>query len=139
MKILDLLSGLGDLSPVAPEGEVPKKAKVVGELPDELKQLFAMKVKVAKDVSDEAHLATHALAEEGSDVSPDQIWEIDSHAAGAEMLNDLFWFEVREAFNLHGVDEVGLASGWQVWKKDACHCPVCTAKRLGSIGVIMIG
>jgi hypothetical protein len=114
VKIIDALNFQNEKL-IEPRQPRPDDAEVVGELPLELRQLYTSYIKSAREAELLFLRFTHSDDEsERSDLMRQGV----AAAELADIMRRVFWFEVREAFNLHDGEEINVAKEWYVWVRE---------------------
>lgn len=136
MSILALLSSLRTINPVAPEQEeMPEGVLIVGELPDELKQLYTLRVRLAHDLFEQFEQLKR-------DYDSGMVRAVKAAITTYEIINAVFWHDIEKFFGIEGKPEIGITPDWKVWTKkkdpDNCNRPGCTMHRGGDIQLIVI-
>lgn len=130
MRIKELLEGLDEQALIAPRSETPKRAKVVGKASEELQRLYSLyqaKTRQAEQLAlDHSHCDDEAQRDEinkqGVDVSCE-----------AQILRQLFFFELGAMTNPKDGNTVGVNRDWEVWQAEECNCIFCRMNRLNHI------
>ena len=132
LKISEVLAGLKDqpLANFSNPPEVPEDAKIVGEVPAELRPLFAF----WRNTVDQL-MVLRAKIDQESDptVFKPLIKEVESLLDSTEIIGKIFWHDLEIAFEVEGTGgQIGVANNWQVWLKkeeEECDCPIHRALR----------
>lgn len=104
-----------------PTGELEDDQTAVGELPEELRRLYAVKVNASSALRDAAKEVIQLYAKHyGEDEPPPEYDDLAARhnlaAHRSSSLDDLFWTAVRHEFPvLHNKATIGLAEDWQVY------------------------
>ncbi len=121
--LLDTLFQLGQPGEAQIDCPMPDFARIVGEVPDELRQLENYRTALSAKISEADKPDLRELGLE-------------------EIVRRCFWWQLREVMGLQDVYAVGIAEGWKVWTrdKDDCDCPACKLRRAGiEFRVIEVG
>ena len=132
VRVIRMLSILGYLGlkndeQLDPQLPIPEDGVVAGELDEDQKNLLTSYMRKAEE--SEILNISHQFcgkAEERAELLKKK------ELAGelAELLKDIFWFEVKQSFDLHHKSVVGIGTGWVVWYRDKpegeCDCPLCS-------------
>ena len=105
------LGAIGPADLMAPVAEIEENEKLVGEANLELKKLFTLWRSWERTATEIALRGRYAKTEE-------EMREALSAASvlykKSELIRDIFWASVREAFGLWDKDVVGIRQGWKI-------------------------
>lgn len=139
--IADALNSLGDLELVEPEASIPEGARVIGQMTKELKGLFTLRrlhLNKVREIADKCKQA-------GEAITISELAEFESAREQHQIIEHIFWFELRQSLDIFKAPEVGVAAGWLIWVRedepedpDDCDCPACRLRRKGVVAVVMM-
>jgi hypothetical protein len=113
MHIHNLLEGLADQSLVLPSRtEAPEGAEIIGEISDDLKKLFSLMVEVNRQFERAILDRNHCDEEEKL---PDLTAKAVRLRAEHDLLQSLFWYEVRASANIFSQREIRVDKDWQLY------------------------
>jgi len=113
MHIHNLLEGLDDQSLVLPSRtEAPEGAEIIGEISDDNKKLFSRMVEVNRQFERAILDLNHSDDEEKL---PDLTAKAVRLKAEHDLLQSLFWYEVRASANIFSQREIRVDKNWQLY------------------------
>jgi hypothetical protein len=101
-----------------PEEVDEKNEAIIGELPEKLKALFTVFVNQIEDTKEMVNSLKAIYGEDIDDVPEEKVVELMKMEARVKVLELLFWYEVREFFDINPSDSIGIRRNFVVVKKE---------------------
>lgn len=129
MQITKLLAKLADQPLIPPRDVMPEGARVLGELPEELRRLHSLRV--AKQRGVEVLTLEHRHTDD-SDKREELRSQLIQAAVEVMLISNLLDYEIGAVYSLPTDGHIGVNSTWEVWSvaEMECGCPICTQAQL---------